>query len=650
MGEAAKSEVTTIEQALVEYEGYCEGRLSLSAGRIDTDEGFVQFCGAFEDPLHWTVAYVREEDRSVTPLAVGEQQSVLRAFRRLDARGAEFWDPRQFPPPLAVIGGVPHRFQAAEGRHLVGVVRVGPAGVLLVAVDGALAVVHVEGEATTILHAGPVRGPIKVDVDLALRLARLQRGPSRAPAEAPTAARPVRPDPKTRAHHLRIAGTLPVDTAGGPAIEVVLRGCFGDIVRRAEKLPPRRTGDKRRGLTVLEKLLDYLCTLALEGRGDLVGVRRVIAGKLRARFVDFEISEDALSDAFALLLRVGTCIAVREKLRWTIRLAGLGDPRSELHRQLCKETEQGGWICDLSSRETRGGRRVAGRGRRRAGGAGGTGGEQSAGRGGPRSDESVSGAANAGEARSSPGSRASSAEPTAQGGTAATSGEPHAEAPAAARGEPHEAESAAPPTPPCSGGPVSEDRPRVEDILQDPGAPPKWLLHMLSDAASLAVRKALAGWRADKVVWQAEREQLLARLARAEAAAGVAGRGAVEVHEAHPEEPGGPRAGAVVDETGESVVAAGEDEEPGTPHVPPSPAPQGQLDDVAVPGARVSPGPASPGQRGDVNGELDDMAVPPNLGALPDDEAVQSTRADKGPPASRTPEGIQGLHLARGPP
>ena len=455
-------EARWIEQALAEYETYCAGRLSLGAGSIETEDGVIQYCGVLEDPQHWTVAYVREDDRSVTPLAVGELQTVLRAFQRLDARGAEFGDTTQFPPPCAVIGGVPHRFQAAEGRFLVGVVRVGPVGVLLVTVEGALAVVHVEGKAVTVLHAGPVRGPIMVDVDVTLRLAQPQRRPAQGPVQGPAQARPVRPDPNTQAHHLRITGNTPVDTVGGPPVEVVLRGCFADIVRRVEKLPPCRDGDKRRGLAVLGKLLDSLYKLAMQGKGDLVGVRRTIIAKLRAHVSDFDISEDALSDAFALLLRVKTCIAHRDKLRWTIRLAGLTNPRSELHRQLCKETEDGGWFAEAANRQ------VAG--------------HQFAG-----AEATVPGSHSPDAAANVPGSARTAEKTTAVVPTA---------------------------------------------------VPQEWMLQMLSDAASLAVQKAMAGWRADKAAWEAERAELLARLARAETAQGGAAPEAdVVARETPPSEP-----------------------------------------------------------------------------------------------------------------
>lgn len=469
MGEVVNPEARWIEQALAEYEAYCAGRLSLGAASIETEGGIIQYCGALEAPQHWTVAYVREDDRSVTPLAVGELQSVLRAFQRLDARDAEFWDTTQFPPPCAVIGGVPHRFQAAEGRFLVGVVRVGPVGVLLVTVEGALAVVHVEGKSVTVLHAGPVRGPIMVDVDVTLRLTQPQRRPAQGPVQGPQA-RPVRPDPKTQAHHLRITGNTPVDVVGGPPVDVVLRGCFADIVRRAEKLPPCRDGDKRRGLAVLGRFLDYLYKLAMEGKGDLVGVRRTILAKLRAHVSDFDISEDALSDAFALMLRVKTCIAQRDKLRWTIRLAGLTNPRSELHRLLCKETEDGGWFGETANPACA--KATVPRIDALAGEAGGA-----EGRHGPDAVLSVPGPASAAER---------------------TTG----------------------------------------SATKQAAVPQEWMLQMLSDAASLAVHKAMAGWRADKAAWEAERAELLARLARAEAAPGGADPPAdVVARETPPREP-----------------------------------------------------------------------------------------------------------------
>ena len=461
-------EARWIEQALAEYETYCARRLSLGAGSIETEDGFIQYCGVLEDPQHWTVAYVREDDRSVTPLAFGELQTVLRAFQRLDARGAEFWDTTQFPPPCAVISGVPHRFQAAEGRFLVGAVRVGPVGVLLVTVEGALAVVHVEGKTVTILHAGPVRGPIMVDVDVTLRLAQPQRRPAQGPVQGPAQARPVRPDPDTQAHHLRIIGSTPVDVVGGPPVDVVLRGCFADIVRRVEKLPPCRDGDKRRGLAVLGRFLDYLYKLAMEGKGDLVGVRRTILAKLRAHVSDFDISEDALSDAFALMLRVKTCIAQRDKLRWTIRLAGLTNPRSELHRQLCKETEDGGWFAEAAN----------------PAGAKAT----------VPSIDALPGEAGGAEGRHGP----DAGVPGPAGAAERTTG--------------------------------SATIPTV--------VPQEWMLQMLSDAASLAVQKAMAGWRADKAAWEAERAELLARLARADTAPGGAAPAAdVVARETPPSEP-----------------------------------------------------------------------------------------------------------------
>jgi hypothetical protein len=148
----------------------------------------------------------------------------------------------------------------------------------------------------------------------------------------------------------------------GPTIAQVLGACFEDVAKRARALKaavmPRkvklkataaevrafkaRAARQVRGKKWAPPVLRLFCELAIGGHGNIVGQIGAILDVLHEHFSDFTITDEALSDVLGLLHTLGTCLvsprAERERI-WEINLAGLTDPRSALHRRLCRETK-----------------------------------------------------------------------------------------------------------------------------------------------------------------------------------------------------------------------------------------------------------------------------------------------------------------------
>lgn len=346
-----------LDEVVAEFEASCAQRLDMFLHATRVIGGAAEFCGSHEDPSRWTVAYVRT-DGAVLPLAVGERDRVVLEYDRLDKAGTPIWDDQRFPPPKVIVDGAAYHFWRTHGRLLLGRVWLNHCAVLLAAIGDQIAVIHVAGRTRTVLHVGSPHSFRELDVDHLLRLQGRARPRSRH-ADPPG---PVRPPPTIEAEHRRIIHGLLVDVGTGPTIAQVLTACFEDVADRADALT---AAEVERAMEKLEGAADratlkasaarrvrgkkwvkcvapLLCTLAIEGHGDIVGRVGVILKMLLKHFPKLEITSEALSDALGLLHAVGTClIGARDNgdRIWTIKLAGLPDPRSSLHRRLCRETK-----------------------------------------------------------------------------------------------------------------------------------------------------------------------------------------------------------------------------------------------------------------------------------------------------------------------
>lgn len=370
MGAAAQRSDRVVDQVMAEYRAYCGGELWALCMTTGAPDGCVEYCGVDEDPAHWAICYVRASNRAVVPLVVGQQQRVFAEFDVLDRRVAPVWDPLVVPTPVAMIGGREYPFQAARGRHLLGVVQLEGQAVLLAAADDRLVAVLVADGATTVLPLGRPRRVREVDVDLLRAWARPHAATnSRAPGA------PLRPSADTRAHHIRIVPGRRVELDEGLTLSQLLAAMFADIEARATTppKPPRRkpaspapkassaspeaasagaapkaasagTAPRRpklKGKTWVPYVLKYLRKMVLEGSLDLVGLSGTIIATIQARFPEFEITSEAFADAMKLIGATGTCLVAphqKGERIWRINLEGLSDPTSAQHRRLCRET------------------------------------------------------------------------------------------------------------------------------------------------------------------------------------------------------------------------------------------------------------------------------------------------------------------------
>jgi hypothetical protein len=325
---ATESSNWFIDQAVKEHEALQAGSLDVFANSTAAPGGEIEYCGSLDDQAHWTAAYVRAEDEALLPLAVGPLERVLANITRIDRADTPIWDPRVLPPPVVVIDGARQHFRPARGRYLVGVVTTERRAVLLAAVGETLAVVHLDGKSRTVLFRGSLFSFREIDVDALLGAAR-----GTAPPKV------VRPPSSVRSHHARIVGRLPVDVGDGPAIPEVLWYCFDDLRRRAVVAPRAHPRQRRKGKTKVEVVVRALYEAGLVGCGNFEGLSGEILEQLKVFCPALEISAEVFADVLRLLLAAKTSIVEHPSPRiWRIRLVGLNDPRSPLHRQFCKET------------------------------------------------------------------------------------------------------------------------------------------------------------------------------------------------------------------------------------------------------------------------------------------------------------------------
>jgi hypothetical protein len=347
-----------LDEVVAEFEASCAGRLKLLAHRTEINGGALECCGSHADSTRWTGAFVRT-DRAVLPLTAGERDRVVLECVRVKRAGTPLWNSAKFPPPKVIVDGRAYYFAPAYGRRLIGLVKLERRAVLLAAIGDTLAVIHVAGRARSVLHVGKPHSFHELDVDQLLQLqGRRGSKPQRAELSGP-----VRPPPPVEAEHRRIVLGLAVEVGTGPTIAQVIGACFEDVADRARALRASMATEIRekleatvgrvralkasatrriRGKNWVRPFLRYLGKLAILGHGNIVGRIGEIIALFREHFPDFAITAEALSDVLGLLHALGTCLVSPrsdgERI-WEINLAGLADPRSALHRRLCRETK-----------------------------------------------------------------------------------------------------------------------------------------------------------------------------------------------------------------------------------------------------------------------------------------------------------------------
>lgn len=323
-----------VEQAVGEFEARTVGTPSMIIGKDAVAGGVVEVCGLRSDPMCWAAAFIR--DGAVLPLAAGDGGRVVRECHRLKEDGVPIWDPDQFPLPTVIVDATAYHFAPFRGRFVLGAVKLDRRAVLLAALGGSIAVIHVAGRTRTVLHVGRPHSFRELDVD---QLVRFQRRGGRVVGGP--AVGPIRPSPTVQAQHQRMVRGLLVDVGAGPTIPQVLYAAFEDLAARARGLKAaegQRLRGKREALLVARIFL----RLALKGVGNMVGRVGELLARIREHFPDFDMTPDTLSDVLALFLATQSClISPRDKGAriWQINLLGLDDPRSAQHRRFCRETK-----------------------------------------------------------------------------------------------------------------------------------------------------------------------------------------------------------------------------------------------------------------------------------------------------------------------
>lgn len=347
-----------LDEVVAEFEASCAGRLKLLAHRTEIRGGALECCGSHADPTRWTGAFVRT-DRAVLPLTAGDRDRVVLECVRHKNAGTPLSNPAKFSPPKVIVDGRAYHFAPAYGRRLIGLVKLERCAVLLAAIGDTLAVIHIAGRVRSVLHVGKPHSFHELDVD---QLLQLQGRRGRKPQHSELSG-PVRPPPPIEAEHRRIVHGLAVEVGTGPTIAQVIGACFEDVADRAQALRAsvateireklEATADRVRALKAsaarrirgkswARPVLRCLGKLAILGHGNIVGRVGEIIALFRKHFPDFAITAEALSDVLGLLHALGTCLvsprADGDRI-WEINLAGLADPRSALHRRLCRETK-----------------------------------------------------------------------------------------------------------------------------------------------------------------------------------------------------------------------------------------------------------------------------------------------------------------------
>lgn len=304
----------SLRQLVDEYRKYRE------AGRVPPVDAYVlpggetvELCSS--NGLDWTACLVRQLDGALTPLVIGDRDTLLARYRVI----MKEWDPARWPPMTAVVDGATRVFTPVGMSLLLGVIEAGHTALLLGVLKraahmaGALALIHVSGPRVTVVHVGEPMDLRRVDVDHQLAL---QVG---------------RPEVQTR------------------EAAVALLPAFARLLARSST-PNKRLGPRHRGRGAVHLFTWVLVQLARMGAEDLYGRLGDIERQITVYLPGLDLPRDTLGDVLALMIEVRTCLVVRVKLMWHIRLSGLNDPESAIHRRFCAEAPKTPVDLDAAAR------------------------------------------------------------------------------------------------------------------------------------------------------------------------------------------------------------------------------------------------------------------------------------------------------------
>jgi hypothetical protein len=291
-----------VHQVVAEYLRFKEvGRAAHVSRYCFDDGGQVELCSS--NGRDWTVCLVRQPDSALTPLAYGSREAVEARYAAIMQR----WDPALWPAPTAVIEGLARVFMPAGMSLLLGVIVVGRAALLLGVLKRAapkapaLALLHFDGGRVTVVHVGSPLDlrSVHVDDQLALQGSKLE-AQSR---EAATALLPA----------------------------------FARLLSRASA-PSRRAGARNRGKGSVRVVVWAFVQLVRMGVEDLIGRLSDIEAQIKVFLPSLDLPREALGDVLAILLKIKTCLVSRAgRTIWHIRLTGLNDIESAIHKKFCAE-------------------------------------------------------------------------------------------------------------------------------------------------------------------------------------------------------------------------------------------------------------------------------------------------------------------------
>lgn len=322
-----------IDRVLDEYAEHRAGRLNRLVLVDDRGQGEVNACGD-ESSAPWAATYVRYTDRAVMPLAVGGYRHVYELAGMLTDQ--DLTDESRWSPPRVLLDGAQRYFQPTYGRYLLGIARSGERVVMLVAIGEQVGVLLQDSPMSRprVLFIGSALGFRELDVD---GLAELHRPSTSSGHKAPRK-RPV-VTAATQVHHRRIALGEEFETGDGPAVPEVVQLCFEALAERTIDAARQGRVGRARGVSFVRQTLRAIYLLGLRGSLDPCGRISELHRQLSEADPGLGLGPSQLGNAIKLLERTGCCLIMRMSRRiWKIRVVGLSDPRSLLHRQLCKET------------------------------------------------------------------------------------------------------------------------------------------------------------------------------------------------------------------------------------------------------------------------------------------------------------------------
>lgn len=343
---------TACVQIEAEHSALRKGQRLEAISRVAFGAGTFTFHGDGEgrSDEDWSLTFVRERDRAVLPLLAGAWSEAEAECLGRQQIGTPLDDQRF---PAVVYRGARRLFRAVGGRHLVGVVEFDGVDVLLGAIGSSFFVIVRQGASRHVIPTGPSHGLPELNLDALLP--ELERSTPRV-RRRKADAEPQEKIADLADHHDRILhGQVPSPENPRVVVPGVIRQGLLRLADRAaawQICRPRRARGKpalgraaqcavrrSRGTRFIYRLVEIFERLGAIGCGDLVGRLGDLCAKIRDLLPGVKFKEQALSDGLHRLHACKTCIVRKlSPRRWHVRLAGLTDWRTALHRQFCAET------------------------------------------------------------------------------------------------------------------------------------------------------------------------------------------------------------------------------------------------------------------------------------------------------------------------